>query len=477
MRTILWWSLVAGCVSAPGGPAASKDTGATATSSTPPTMPTTPTPSTPTGATTPTSTTPAVEDCANGVDDDRDGAVDCADEDCDGGCPEDCADGRDNDGNGAIDCDDRGCATVCDADRDGYVAADRGGDDCDDTDPAVNPGEAEVCNPGAPVDDDCDGLADDDDPDVDSLTFLLWGRDRDGDGHGSDEATVQQCAPPDGFAAGDADCDDLEPAVHPDAPEICNADGPRDDDCDGLFDRDDPDMTEDDLLEWFLDEDGDGFGAGDASVVACERPGPAAPRNDDCDDGDPSVGPPSLWYADPDGDGFGEGAPVAPTPSCEPPGPDVVPDWIGLDCGPGDPALHPGAPEVCDDGVDQDCDGVDMPCVLWVFGAYEGVPTVFDPSVAYGDGRFSCAETCAPYGLDGIGARWVCNHHDGEVGEGCGPDNHGEWSETFCTEQILDGVYVPGRSPTCSGERYLRNFVEGEAEEPLAWHAIECQCG
>lgn len=55
--------------------------------------------------------------CGNGVDDDRDGNVDCADPDCaaDPVCASigdsefSCVDGIDNDGNGAVDCDDAAC--------------------------------------------------------------------------------------------------------------------------------------------------------------------------------------------------------------------------------------------------------------------------------------------------------------------------------------------------------------------------------
>ena len=101
---------------------------------------------------------------AKPVDNDVDGYksnVDCNDNDpsINPGAIEVC-DGVDNNCDGAIDeggvC---GGGTCTDGDGDGYFAYDAAdcpaGDDCDDTNPAVNPGATEVCGNG--LDDDCVG--------------------------------------------------------------------------------------------------------------------------------------------------------------------------------------------------------------------------------------------------------------------------------------------------------------------------------
>ena len=145
-------------------------------------------------------------------------------------------------------------------------------DDCDDGDPAVFPGAFEVCNG---EDDDCDGQ-------VDEGLGSTWYRDADGDGWGDDATSAQACAQPSGYAATGSDCDDADPAVHPEAEEVCNG---LDDDCDGTADEG---LT---LETWHLDADGDGWGGASTSVSACTAPSGYLADASDCDDTNAEIHP------------------------------------------------------------------------------------------------------------------------------------------------------------------------------------------
>ena len=98
----------------------------------------------------------------------------------------------------------------------------------DSPDSSVDPcGSPETCNG---VDDDCDGLVDDEDDDTEGL--LTFFQDADGDGYGDPEASTEACAAPSGFVVSAEDCDDGDGEVSPAAEEICN-DG-VDNDCDDV---------------------------------------------------------------------------------------------------------------------------------------------------------------------------------------------------------------------------------------------------
>ncbi len=145
-------------------------------------------------------------------------------------CEEICDDGLDNDLDYTVDCLDDDCAADCnlDADGDGYTSAEYAGDDCDDTNAAVYPGAPEVCDG---VDNDCDGLADEEDPNLDVTTLITFYRDADGDGYGLTSADGRACEAPSGSCLIDGDCDDDDPLSFPgaiDVPGDC-----IDQDCDG----------------------------------------------------------------------------------------------------------------------------------------------------------------------------------------------------------------------------------------------------
>ncbi len=122
--------------------------------------------------------------CADGRDNDRDGATDCADSDCAGQNPcenpeQTCDDNFDNDGDGTADCADpdcfgrTGCETesICGdgADNDADGATDCSDPDCTGRSPCENP--EQTCDDG--FDNDADGATDCADPDCGNTTACL----------------------------------------------------------------------------------------------------------------------------------------------------------------------------------------------------------------------------------------------------------------------------------------------------------------
>ena len=104
---------------------------------------------------------PAEEaDCADGRDEDRDGATDCEDPDCAAACAppvEQCDNGLDDDGDGWTDCFDEDCPVCPEACGDGADNDEDGRTDCDDEDCAGDP-RCPTCGDGvAQADETCDG--------------------------------------------------------------------------------------------------------------------------------------------------------------------------------------------------------------------------------------------------------------------------------------------------------------------------------
>ncbi|MCB9743212.1 MAG: FG-GAP repeat protein [Alphaproteobacteria bacterium] len=170
----------------------------------------------------------------------------------------------------------------------------------------------------------------------------------------------------DGYAV-EEDCDDADPAVHPGAEEVCDG---ADNDCDGQVD-----VGAVDARTFYTDADGDGFGASASAALACEADESQVSADGDCNDARDDVYPGAaelcdevdnncdglidedqgtLWYADFDRDGYGDDENTVL--ACQTP----AEDWLerGGDCDDSTPLASPGnTEEICDDGLDNDCDG------------------------------------------------------------------------------------------------------------------------
>ena len=231
------------------------------------------------------------------------------------------------------------CNKDPDLDEDGFPAS----VDCDDEDASIHPDAEEVCDG---IDNNCDAITD-----VDATDVVTWYADSDGDGFGGDAITFDACEAPAGFLPDNNDCDDNDATVSPDGLEICDG---KDNDCDGLTDSDDDSVDPSTATDWYPDADGDGYGVDADAVQSCSAPDSTyVLEGGDCDDSDAALSPATVWYADLDGDGYG--ATNFTTVQCEQPGEHTAAPG---DCDDFDSSINPDAQEVCDGGIDNDCDGL-----------------------------------------------------------------------------------------------------------------------
>ncbi|MAA80286.1 MAG: hypothetical protein CL916_13610 [Deltaproteobacteria bacterium] len=231
-------------------------------------------------------------------------------------------------------------------------------DDCNDTDADIHPLATEICDD---IDNNCTGT-------IDEGLRIVFYEDKDSDGFGTEDNTMESCSAPEGFVAQAGDCDDLETYANPFSIEICDE---IDNDCDGYIDEDGAYGTQ----IFFADTDEDGFGDPLSPTAACSLPTGHSQNDNDCDDtnsntywgadetcdgadndcdgtideNDASDAP--TWYIDYDGDGYGSA--LFTMTSCMQPASYVA---NTDDCDDTNASVYVSQDEICD-GLDNDCDG------------------------------------------------------------------------------------------------------------------------
>lgn len=157
------------------------------------------------------------DDCADDDPDTHPGAsefCDKLDQNCNGEIDDDAVDAvayysdLDLDGYGGT----RSIEFACEQ-PEGFITI---GGDCEDFDPSINPEAVERCDL---IDNDCNGVIDD----AESLDATTWYADKDKDGYGSVDDTIQSCNQPEYYEPIEnaGDCADDDPEINPGATEIC----------------------------------------------------------------------------------------------------------------------------------------------------------------------------------------------------------------------------------------------------------------
>ena len=246
--------------------------------------------------------------------------------------------------------------------------------DCDDLLASINPNSTESCNG---VDDNCNG-------EIDEFVTNTYYADVDSDGFGDVNTSVQDCAAPVGFVSNFDDCDDAfityldadndgegsstldacgvynnldcndsNPGINTNATEFCGNN--IDENCDGV------------------DEVCTGI-PGCTDNTACNYDAAATQNNGSCTYA-------TVWYLDADADGYY----VSTQSACVNPGAGYSSTMgVSGDCDDTSASINAAATEICGDGIDQNCDGLDEACAIP--GCTDATACNYEPVATQDDG-------------------------------------------------------------------------------------------
>jgi hypothetical protein len=324
----------------------------------------------------------------------------------------------------------------------------------------------------------CGTVFNQDDCDDGALLF----EDLDADGFGT--ATLVPC----GGSSNNLDCNDQDAFVFPSQTEFCDN---QDQNCNGEVDEGVA------LFDYYLDVDGDGFGAGEL-VQSCDNLSPAySSIAGDCNDADIEVFPTqaewcdemdqncngsideglieSTYFADADGDGYGVGAAIL---SCL----DLSAQFALLDgdCNDANATVYPGQEESCDQ-VDENCNGqVDenLPLISYYLDLYgdgfgSGSANLWCESQGTGYSEFGndCDDTnlnINPAQTE-ILDNGIDENCDGMVEVGIHEQGLSQWSfypNPACQQVVINGsIHADYRICDATGKLVLSGFTLGNGKQ------------